>query len=359
MKKKITMILTCVGGRLIFDIIKAFRDADDYNLNIVGVDLNKDAHGRLLCDNFYLVPPAEKEPKKWISEILKIADRENVDLIIPLSDGESIQISENLKLFDKKKIKTSANNLNFIKLISDKYLMMSFLKKNKVNSGTFSKVDDISDVRTLLEEYNYPKKKFVLKPRYGRGSRGVLICDNSKLSFETLLEDRFCGSGSFEQIDKKLMRLNYRLDNYLMMPFYENIICDVDCLSKNGKQVDIAIRERQLKNPLMPTSTGHKIRMDNDIKDYVRSLCKIFKINGPSDFDIVKDDNGNPILLDAGSRFSGSVGGSFTAGKNMLSQLIRVLFDLPLKTTEIRDGCVLRPYITMAEIPKKNEKDFL
>ena len=49
MKKKITILLTCVGGRLIFDIIKAFRDADDYDLNIVGVDLNKDAHGRLLC----------------------------------------------------------------------------------------------------------------------------------------------------------------------------------------------------------------------------------------------------------------------------------------------------------------------
>ena len=52
MVPKINICITCVGGRLIYDIIRSIRDADDYKAHIIGVDANKNAHGRLLCDQF-------------------------------------------------------------------------------------------------------------------------------------------------------------------------------------------------------------------------------------------------------------------------------------------------------------------
>ena len=63
MAPKINICITCVGGRLIYDIIRSIRDADDYQAHIIGVDSNKNAHGRLLCDQFYLVPDAERNQK--------------------------------------------------------------------------------------------------------------------------------------------------------------------------------------------------------------------------------------------------------------------------------------------------------
>ena len=48
MIKNHKLILTCVGGRLIYDIIKALKDANDYSLTLIGIDQNKQAHGRLL-----------------------------------------------------------------------------------------------------------------------------------------------------------------------------------------------------------------------------------------------------------------------------------------------------------------------
>ena len=72
------------------------------------------------------------------------------------------------------------------------------------------------------------------------------------------------------------------------------------------------------------------------------------------DLDIVLLNNNIAIPLDASARFSGSIGGSYTAGANFFSQLIRVLYDLPLKHYEINDQTPLRPFITMAAIPKKN-----
>ena len=359
MIKNHKLILTCVGGRLIYDIIKALKDANDYSLTLIGIDQNKQAHGRLLCDKFYKVPNVEIEPKKWLKKILEICEKEKAKIIIPLSDGEAKVIAKNYKLFSSKKILTSAKDIRFINLISNKFDMMSFLKKKNINVGSFVEIDSLDDIKYYANNFGYPQKKLVLKPKFGRGSRGVIICDSNKKKFEDLLTDRFCGVGDIDSIKKKLIQLKLSVKDYIMMPYYGNKIFDVDCIAKRGKLIEVAVRERQLKNPLMPTSTGHKIKMDKRIENYVKKLCGVFKVDGPADFDIVKDDKGKPILLDSGCRFSGSVGGSYNAGKNMLSQLLRFLLGIPFKEFKIRDGCVLRPYISMIEVPKKNEKDFL
>ena len=143
------------------------------------------------------------------------------------------------------------------------------------------------------------------------------------------------------------------------MPYYGGNVWDVDVLSKKGEIINVAARMRQLKNPLWPTSTGHKASADPKIMNYASKISKVFNINGPSDYDIVIDDNGKPKVLDAAARFSGSVGVSYVAGVNMMSQLLRFMFNIPFKKYSIIDGMLLRPYITMAPILDKHELDFL
>ena len=67
-------------------------------------------------------------------------------------------------------------------------------------------------------------------------------------------------------------------------------------------------------------------------------------MDGAADFDIIIEQTlGIPILLDAGARFSGSVGGTYVAGSNFLTQLIRSKMGWPLEDMQIRNNCVLRP----------------
>ena len=86
MAPKINICITCVGGRLIYDIIRSIRDADDYKAHIIGVDSNKNAHGRLLCDKFYMVPDAERQPKKWLKSILQINNSDKIDVMQVFSE---------------------------------------------------------------------------------------------------------------------------------------------------------------------------------------------------------------------------------------------------------------------------------
>lgn len=359
MKLNLTICITCVGGRLIYDVIRAFREADDYNITIVGIDSNSDAQGRLLCDFFELVPHSEEKPSKWLKSIDHLNKKYSLDGLIAFSEGETKLISKNREFFVQNKIKIAISPEKVVKNITDKYLMLSHLNMHGIDIGKFYPINSVEDVDDVLENLGYPKNNFVLKPRSGRGSRGVLIADHKQNKFIPLLPERFCGRGSIEAIKKQFIKKNIQLKDYIAVPYYKGKVWDVDVLCKEGKIINICSRVRQLKNPLWPTSTGHKVSLDNRVLNYVEDICAAFTIDGPADFDIVLDDNHKPKVLDAAVRYSGSVGVSFIANTNMLSQLIRFMFDLPFKNFETKDGLILRPYITMTEIIKENENDFL
>ena len=359
MKKKIKICLTCVGGRLMHDIIKAIRDADDYDVTIIGVDSDKNAAGRLLCDNFYIVPHSEVDPDGWLNRIYTLNKIENINGLIAFSEGESRLVGGNRDFFEKLKIKLTISSNNLVQTLTDKFFLLSHLKDNGLDVGKFHSVDNINEFSSIAEKLDYPNKKIVFKPRFGRGSRGVLIADAKQKEFKKLLPERFCGLGSIKALQNECQEKNIAISDYIAMPYYGGDVWDVDMLSKNGVVINIAARVRQFQNPLWPTTTGHKVSADPRIINYASKMSNIFKINGPSDYDIAIDDNGKPKVLDAAARFSGSVGVSYIAGVNMMSQLLRVMFDLPIKQYNIKDGMVLRPYITMAPILKKNEKDLL
>jgi len=359
MKPRIKICITCVGGRLIYDIIRAIRDADDYEVEIIGIDSDSSASGRLLCDSFYVVPHSEVDPKAWLKEIYNINKKNKIDGLIAFSEGESRLLGKHRKSFEDLNIKISITDNETVNILTDKFLMLSHLAKSGIDVGEYFSVDKISNFDKIAKKLGYPNKKVVFKPRYGRGSRGVLIADETQNFFTPLLPERFCGLGSIQVLKNACEKKNIGISDYIAMPYYGGNVWDVDVLSKKGEVINVAARMRQLKNPLWPTSTGHKASADSRIINYASKISKVFNINGPSDYDIVIDENGEPKVLDAAARFSGSVGVSYVAGVNMMSQLLRFMFNMPFKKYNIIDGMLLRPYITMAPILDKHELDFL
>ncbi|OUX15675.1 MAG: hypothetical protein CBE11_03750 [Rickettsiales bacterium TMED251] len=359
MVPKINICITCVGGRLIYDVIRAIRDAKDYKPFIIGIDSNKNAHGRLLCDSFFTVPHSEIDPKAWLSKIKKINSTFDIDILLVFSEGETILIAKNIKLLKDCNIKVAVNAYKIVKTLTDKLLLLTSLKEKGLEVGKFFDINSKQDVINSARLLNYPQKKIVLKPRNGRGSRGVLIANSRKKKFTNLIPERFCGTGNLDCIFKQCIKKNIKFRSLICTPFYEGRVWDVDVLAHEGKIINIAARERQLKNPLWPTSTGHKSSNNKKVIDYVQDICSLLKLSGPNDFDIVIDKLGNPKVLDAASRFSGSVGVSNIAGVNMLSQLIRYILKIPYKRFIFKENLILRPYITMVPIPKNNELDYL
>lgn len=358
-KPHFVVCITCVGGRLIYDIISALRDAEDYTVTVVGIDADPSAPGRLLCDAFAVLPMAENDPEGWMQGVIALKARLGIQGLICLSDQEARLAAQNHDRFSASGIHTSVSSWETVNAMTDKLLLLQTLEAGGLEVGPYASVDSIDAAYAALVRLGYPQMRVVLKPRWGRGSRGVLVCDASRPSFDLFLPDRFCGTGTFEQVKEELSRRKMDVDGWVAVPYWDGPVFDVECLVSRGKVVLSAARRRQLRNPFSPTSTGHLVDMNRTVLDYAERMCEILKVDGAGDFDIVLRPDDTPAPFDASARFSGSIGGSYTAGANFLAQLVRVMFDLPLVQYEIRDQTPLRPFITMAAIPFANANDLL
>lgn len=357
--KQINIGITCVGGRLIYDFIFALRQVKDFIPYIIGIDRDPSAHGRVLCDHFEVSPKIENNGSAYIERIFTLHKKIGIDVLIPLSEAESLLLSHHREELIQRGIHVSVSNASTVEMITDKYLMLDFLQKKHIKVGDYRKVGSVEELGTALHILGYPEKKVVVKPRKSAGSRGVMIVDALQTKFVPLLPERFCGTGNYEAVTMAMHENNLPVKDLIAVPYYEGQTFDVDCVVDNGRVSDCSARLRQLKNPLWPTSTGHKILLNRKVLNYAKKICAAFQVQGAADFDIILHNNEVPFLIDAGARFSGSVGENFVAGANFPAQLVRVLSGLPRKKYKLRNNCVLRPFITMAEIPSKNENDYL
>jgi carbamoyl-phosphate synthase large subunit len=358
-KKPVVVAITCVGGRLIYDFVAALRAAEDFEAVILGIDADPTAQGRLLCDRFETLPIAEKAPEQYMAGLRRLHAEMKIDVFVALSEGESRLIAAHRDELLALGLRPSVSPRDVVSTMTDKLLLLRKLTEEGIDVGRFAEVNSREQAHAALAELGYPRDRVVLKPRDGRGSRGVLIADGGETVFRRLLPERFCGTGDFDALVSAMADEGMPFTNLIAVPYYDGPVYDVDCIAIKGTVVDVAARLRQLKNPVWPTSTGHRIAMEPHVLDYARALGRALAIDGAGDFDIVVIDGKRPLLFDAGARFSGSIGGSFTAGYNFPAQLVRVLMGMPRREYAIEDGCVLRPYITMARIPSKNQHDLL
>jgi carbamoyl-phosphate synthase large subunit len=328
------ILVTCIGGHFSYQVVSSIRKAKNLSKFILGVDVNPNINA-FFVNKFETVPRADLSKLQYVKRVIFLCKKYKIDTIIPSSENETLAISKHIKLFEKAKIKTPVSSYNTVNLMTDKLKMFEFLNNSNVDVGKWKRVDNLSDANNALSFFGYPAKKVIIKPRFGSGSRGILIANHKKNSFTRLLNDRLCGEGSWEDIKDELKNSNRSLDNYFIMPYHEGKTFDVDCVAKNGKLIFSIPRLRVYDNPLSPTNQGCIISSNATIQNYCKKLVKAFKINGACDFDVVIRKDSKPQLLDSSCRLSGSVGASLNAGINVAAELIKVIHGKKLKKTKL------------------------
>ncbi len=354
-----TVIVTCVGGMFVSDIVEALRSAPDFDVRIVGCDANPNAPGRVLADCFEALPFAAAEPELYARKVIELAKREKVDVIVPLSEAESRVISDHREELKAAGVAVSVSASAVVSMITDKASLMAHLRDHKLRVLDFRIVDSLQDLDSALHALGYPGKSVVLKPRRTSGARGVLIFDAKMGDQDAPIDGRGSGRGSYDRLLQQMRSVETFPQGSIAVPYVGGPVFDVDCVAVSGEATDIVPRLRQWRNPLSPASTGNRVEMNPDVIGYCRDLCRALDIDGAGDFDVALDDRGQPVVFDAGVRLSGSVGGAVVAGANIPAQLVRVLTGLPRQEFDIRDGCVVRPFMRFIEISPDRQRDYI
>jgi carbamoyl-phosphate synthase large subunit len=163
-----TIIVTGIGGVVGQGIVRNAR-AMGRDLRIVGVNVSRISAGNHMCDEVVEVPYAYDD--NYISAMLKVVSETGAELIIPSTDYESYYLAKHQDEFAVP-IAASPAEVTFFCL--DKYRNWEAFSKHNISFAP----------SVLPSQFKGEFDRYIVKPREGRGSRGIHIQPSNVSSFD-------------------------------------------------------------------------------------------------------------------------------------------------------------------------------
>ena len=308
MKKRIKVLITSAGSTNGVNVIKALRSQNELSLSLIAVDADPLAAGLYMTDKYYVVPKANA--KNFISAILKICNKEKVEIIIPTFSYELPIFAKNKEIFKENGIKIAISSYKTYLVTEDKIKTNEYFKRLKI---PFLKI--------YTKEDRKIKFPVIIKPIKASGSKGVIKVKNrEELNF-------------FRKYIKKSIIQECAIgDEYT-----------IDGVSDfEGKMLAASPRIRlETKGGLAVKSiTIEDLQMVNFTKKIVENL----KVVGPFNVQCFKYKK-SLRFVEINSRFpSGGLPLTVKAGLNIPLILIKLLLGKKIGKINIKTGIIMTRY---------------
>ncbi|MBI2075734.1 MAG: ATP-grasp domain-containing protein [Candidatus Aenigmarchaeota archaeon] len=321
MKNEIRIILTSVGGLVSPGIMSGLRSNEKCKFRIIGTDMEKCAVGFLMADSHYVVPPGSEETL-FVEKMLEIAKKERADIIIPMSDEEVLTVSKNKKIFEENGVKCLCNNYETTRKCIDKGLLMDFLKSNGVETPRFFLPKSVSELSDAAHQLGYPDESVILKPRIGRGTRGVWLLK------ENFSDEIFKYRGELKLITldgmiKQLENLRH-IGNFMLMEYLPGEEFSVDTLSEKGNPLYILPRKR-IKT-VTGVSQSALIENNEIVSRYVTEISRVLSFDSNFNVQLKYSRSQKLLVYEINPRVSGTIVANKAAGIDLL--LLGILKEL-------------------------------
>lgn len=151
------ILVTGIGGPAAASVAESLKKHVHKKYHLVGVDCDAYVGGKLIVDEFNIVPPATD--KKFLPSILKLSRK--CEALFCTVDEELPIISSSIEKFD---CKVFVSPLKAINICLDKFEAFKKLYKAGIP------VPETNEFRSRSRNFQIP---VIVKPRFGRGSRNV------------------------------------------------------------------------------------------------------------------------------------------------------------------------------------------
>lgn len=341
MNKNINILITCVGGALMPDLLLKVKKSKKYNIKIIGTDENENVSGKFFCDYFEVVPKGS-DKIKYLNSILHLINKYHIDIIIPTSDEEALTLSEKKKRIEEKNCIVAVDDFLKIKVLDNKIDTMSFLDNNQINKVFWKKINSLQNVINTINENSNNYDSFIVKPANLRGSRNIFKIDNKMDVFSKPTNKRI----SFNEF-KKIFCKELQFTPFLIMEELSGPAFDVDILTWKGKLIRCIQRMRI--NADFPYN-GYKLKRKKSISDLCAKVVETMSLSWLYDCDIMLDKFDIPHLIELNPRQSGSVTISLSAGINLIDNIIDLRIGKQVNRLDYKEGGFFVPYTTLKKL---------
>lgn len=284
----LTVLITGCGGAAGQCILKALRNAKD-ELRLIGSDADPYAAVFHLensgLSKAYRLPYGDSQ--NYVSEVVALCRKENVDVIFPGTDGELMKLAASRKDLEKSGTKVIISPVESIKICRDKWLTFNHF------SEALPIVRSALDENGVESALSFTGLPAVVKPRIGWGAKQVYKV-RSAAEAQILIKE---------------------VSNPIVQTWLDGEEYTVDCLAdRNGRVVCVVPRQR-IKIFSGLSFEGVTVKNQKLIELGARIGAEL-PLYGPFNFQ-VKLVDGEPVIFEINPRFSGSGILTVRAGANI------------------------------------------
>lgn len=312
----INILVTGAGSLLGQGIIKTINKSK-IKTKIIGTDYFDTAIGLYWVKKGYLLPDVLKKSNlnKWLKEIVKICNKEKIDILIPGLDFETSILSKHKSLIEEKtKSKILVSSPNVLKVCNDKWETIKFLQKNKF---LFPKSTLPNNLNQFLKHNKFP---LIVKPRFGSTSNNIFMVHN-RVELKNSLQN--CKKPIIQEIVG-----NQKNEYTCGSVFIENEVLTTIAL------------KRKLKNGNTIIATHIK---NNSLNAFIKKITNKLEPYGPTNFQLKLTKKG-PVIFEINPRFSGTTHIRSIFGLNEIDIILNKIYNLNIRKSNLRYGTIIRYY---------------
>lgn len=352
---EICVLLTASGSIASTSIINSLKHNDEKRkIRVVCTDINKQPLLKYKADSFHVIPRGNST--KYIESLLKICKNEKVDVLIPHSGHEILNVSKNINKFQSKGIVPTVSDYNSIKITMDKEKTYSFLSKKNIPIPKYYQIKNFSQFKKAINKLSYPKNDVCFKPvAYGKsgGSRGFRIL-RKKNSPEKIILNSKPGSIEIDYNSTINLLKNSKDYDLLIMELLPGREYSVYTFGKNGKMFFCVPNIRQKLEQYY--SFEAQTQQNKIIEEICKKIFQSLNLSYNANIQLKLSKTGQPKLIEINPRMGGSIALPVAAGINLPYYAVKLALNekIPIKKS-FKQTKMIRYW---REFFQNNEKGF-
>lgn len=332
--KPITVLITGAGAPGAPGIIKSLRLVKERKIRIIGTDMKKDAVGFSMVDKAFGVPSAEK--KEFLGNILQIAKKEKVDVILPLNTVELLSWANIREELVEQGIMVLVSRPEGIQIANNKYLLFKHCQEHGIPTPECLYVRNYRQFEEAVFQLGYPKKNVCFKPPVAHGQRGFRILTKFLSRFDLLMVEKPNNTLTTLEDVRPILKSAKPFPELLVMEYLPGEEYSVDVLVDNGKVIAVIPRLREeLKMGI--SFIGTTVH-DKEIIKYSRKIAQTLALHGNIGFQFKRDDRGVPKVIESNPRAQGTIVLCTAAGANLVYLAVQLALGEKIEKPKVKWG---------------------
>lgn len=286
----INILIGSSGGLTGVYLVKYFGRMNNPRIRIHSADSNQLVITKYISHKFHLVPSSDDE-KKFIDRIIKIMNKEKIDIYFPTHSKETIIVS---------KFRELINNRTNCSVLISKYDTYLNLNNKRIAYNNIRKLGINTPIIYSRSNIAFPA---FMKPQVGSGSSSIFILNNNE-EYRTLIN---------KYPDSFIMSLE-KGEEYT-----------VDCLFDESSKL-VTYNQRVRIKTLGGAAIITRNKNTFDSKKIIENIGESFEIVGPCNFQFFLKEDGTIVVFDINLRFaSGGLPLSVASGADIIYGILSIL----------------------------------